>query len=189
MTLILASSSPRRQELLKMLTEDFKIAVADIDETVPEGMLPDAYVSLMARKKAETISQRYPGQLVIGADTIVTFDDKILGKPCDRQAAFEMIQALAGRTHCVMTAVTLTDGDTSAMTLATADVTFFDLTPEEIDTYLDKNEYSDKAGAYGIQSQGALLVKSIVGDYYGIVGFPVAAVARLLTTFATKQKG
>lgn len=186
MGLILASASPRRQELLKMITADFTVAAADIDESVPLGMTPEAYVTLMAARKAQVVSQKHRGELVIGSDTIVSYDGKILGKPKNRQEAREMLQGLSGRTHTVYTAVCLTDGHRTVEELVSAEVSFFELTAEEIDVYLETGEYEDKAGAYGIQGQGALLVKSIKGDYYAIVGFPVAYVARLLVTFTKK---
>lgn len=157
MQIILASQSPRRQELLKRVVPTFTIAPADIDETVGKDGLPAEYVAQMAAQKAAAIAEQSPEALVIGCDTIVALAGEILGKPTSREK------------------------ERSATVHST--VTFYPLTDTEIHAYLDTAEYADKAGAYGIQGQGALLIEAIAGDYYAIMGLPIAKVARLLKEF------
>lgn len=183
MALILASSSPRRRELLNKITTDFIVQSAEIDETIPVNMSPTDYVSLMAREKAKAIYLKNPNDLIIGSDTIVVCENKILGKPKNSQEAKETLQMLSGQTHLVYTSVCVMAAEKTEQELVVAEVDFFDLNEMEIDKYLATGEHADKAGSYGIQGQGALFVKSIKGDYYAIVGFPVAYVSRLLEKF------
>lgn len=183
MTLILASGSPRRQELLTKITSEFTVQPADIDESVPEGITPKGYVELMALEKAKVVFEKEPNAVVIGCDTTVVCDQQIMGKPKDATEAKEMLMKLSGRDHIVYTTVCIMSQERQIQETVSAEVAFFDLTTADIDTYLATDEYADKAGAYGIQGQGALLVKSIKGDYYAIVGFPVAYVSRMLREF------
>lgn len=182
MTLILASSSPRRQELLTKITTDFSIYPADIDESVAGNITPLDYVETMARQKAAVVFEKHPLATVIGCDTTVVFNGEIMGKPQDRTNAKEMLSRLSGQTHIVYTSVCILKGEQCIQETISAEVTFFELSETDINDYLLTDEYADKAGAYGIQGQGALLVKSIKGDYYAIVGFPVAHVSRMLKT-------
>ncbi|MCD5002163.1 septum formation protein Maf [Enterococcus saccharolyticus] len=182
MTVILASQSPRRKELLRLLIEDFTILPADIDETIHETDEPTEYVSRMAQEKAAVISRQYPEDLVIASDTIVA-NNRILGKPTSRAHAKEMLLSMSGKTHSVYTAVVLQTATKKVQRLASAEVTFYPLTEDEIDRYLEKNEYMDKAGAYGIQGSAAVFVEKVVGDFYSIVGFPVGLVNQLLKEF------
>lgn len=183
MAVILASQSPRRHELLSRIISDFEVVPADIDEDVKSYFTPMDYVLTMAAQKAAHIAKQYPNDLVIGSDTIVTIDNEILGKPTSREDGFRMLRQLSGRTHKVYTSVVLMKDDQESSVTVPATVEFYDLTDEEINRYLDTKEYEDKAGAYGIQEQGALLVKSIQGDYYSIMGLPIATLYRMLPSF------
>lgn len=183
MTVILASQSPRRKELLAKIIEEFQAIPADIDESVVGELTPLDYVLEMAQKKAQFICKQNPHNLVIGSDTIVVVDDEILGKPKDDQDAFEMLRKLSGRKHQVHTSVYMMNPKRIEQQIVSAEVTFFELTDEEIHEYIATGEHLDKAGAYGIQGQGSLLVEAIKGDYYAIVGFPVAQVKRMLAKF------
>ncbi|OTN88574.1 septum formation protein Maf [Enterococcus sp. 7E2_DIV0204] len=183
MAVILASQSPRRHELLSRIISDFEVVPADIDEDVKSYFTPMDYVLTMAAQKAAHIAKQYPNDLVIGSDTIVTIDNEILGKPTSREDGFRMLRQLSGRTHKVYTSVVLMKDDQESSATVPATVEFYDLTDEEINRYLDTKEYEDKAGAYGIQEQGALLVKSIQGDYYSIMGLPIATLYRMLPSF------
>lgn len=181
--IILASASPRRRELMAFITENFEIITADVDETIDSGMTPSQAVMLLSRKKAEAVSDRYKGRIVIGADTVVVCDDKILGKPRDREHAREMLRMLSGRSHNVLTGVTVTDGEKTDTFYVSSLVKFYELTEEEIIFYAESGEPDDKAGAYAIQGKGSLFVEKIDGDYFNIVGFPVAEVSRHLKRF------
>ena len=183
MQIILASQSPRRQELLKRVVPAFTIAPADIDETVGKDGLPAEYVAQMAAQKAAAIAEQSPEALVIGCDTIVALAGEILDKPTSREDGYRMLRLLSGKTHDVYTSVTLKQGEKERSATVHSTVTFYPLTDTEIHAYLDTAEYADKAGAYGIQGQGALLIEAIAGDYYAIMGLPIAKVARLLKEF------
>lgn len=181
--IILASASPRRRELMGLITDEFEIITADVDETIEEGTLPENAVMQLSLKKAKAVSEKHKGRTVIGADTVVVCDGKILGKPENRENAYEMLRMLSGRTHCVLTGVTITDGEKTDTFFVLSDVTFFEMTDEEILSYISSGEPDDKAGAYAIQGKGSLFVEKINGDYFNIVGFPVSAVSRHLKNF------
>lgn len=181
MGLILASASPRRQEILKNCGYDFEVVPADIDELVPEDTASDKVPELIAVQKAMAIAQKYPKDVIVAADTVVVINDKILGKPKDKDDAFRMLKTLSGNTHCVYTGVCIAKGDFSESFVSKSFVTFYDLSDEEILDYIKTGEPMDKAGAYGIQCKGALFVKEIKGDYFNIVGLPVAELSRKLT--------
>ena len=181
--IILASQSPRRRELLGLITTDFQVITADVDETIDENETAENTVMALSKKKAQAVSDLYPGKVIIGADTIVVCDGKILGKPENRQHAYEMIKMLSGRTHQVLTGVTITDFYKTETFFVSSDVTFFELTDEEIKTYVESGECDDKAGSYGIQGKGSLLVEKISGDYFNIVGLPVSVLNKKLKEF------
>lgn len=181
--IILASQSPRRRELLGLITTDFQVITADVDETIDENETAENTVMALSKKKAQAVSGLYPGKVIIGADTIVVCDGKILGKPENRQHAYEMIKMLSGRTHQVLTGVTITDFYKTETFFVSSDVTFFELTDEEIRTYVESGECDDKAGSYGIQGKGSLLVEKISGDYFNIVGLPVSVLNKKLKEF------
>ena len=175
MKLVLASKSPRRSEILKNAGIDFTVRVADADETIPEGTKPQDAVVFLAARKALAV-ERADDETVLGADTIVVLDDKILGKPKDREDAFNMLRSLSGRVHSVFTGVCAV-GDGISLTFAEeTKVEFYPLTDDEINEYLDTNEPYDKAGAYGIQGIASKFIRGIEGDYFNVVGLPVSSV-------------
>lgn len=183
MEYVLASASPRRKELLKFLLEDFKIICADIDETVPSGMCAFDVPEHLSVKKAEFVSEKHPDSIVIAADTVVIADDEILGKPKDEQDAFLMLKKLSGKTHFVVTGCSIAHKNKTKSFSVCSKVTFYKLSDAEIYDYISKNESLDKAGAYGIQGFGSVLVEKIEGDYFNIVGLPVAKLNRFLKEF------
>ena len=183
MSRILASGSPRRQELLKLVTEDFAVCPVDVDETLPEGMPVEMAAAFLADKKAAAGAVLYPENIVLGCDTVVLLGDEIMGKPKDRDDAFRMLRALSGETHSVLTGVSLYLGKQTTVFTSETMVTFYPLTDAEIEAYLETGEPFDKAGAYGIQGKGSLLVERIEGDYFNVVGLPVAALSRQLAAF------
>lgn len=176
--LILASKSPRRQELLKLITDDFTVKTADVEECLPQGIAPDEAVLYLSKIKAEPLAD--DGDIVIGADTVVALDGKILGKPTDRENAKEMLRLLSGREHSVFTGVTVFNGKTPKSFYVQTKVKFFELTEDEINRYVSTGECDDKAGAYGIQGKGSLLVEKIDGDYFNVVGLPISKLYREL---------
>lgn len=176
--LILASKSPRRQELLKLITEDFTVKTADADETLPPGIRPEEAVLYLSKIKAQPFENGT--DTVIGADTVVALDGVILGKPKDDDDAAKMLKMLSGREHFVFTGVTIISKGRYKSFYEKTAVRFFDLTQEEIKAYVASGECSDKAGAYGIQGRGSLLVEGITGDYFNVVGLPVAKLYREL---------
>ena len=188
MSIILASGSPRRQELLQLITDDFELCPLSVDETIPEGMPVEVAAVFLADKKAKAGADLFPDQIVIGCDTVVVLDDAIMGKPKDREDAFAMLRKLSGETHTVMTGVALYYGTKSSVFTVETNVTFYELSDAEINAYLETREPFDKAGAYGIQGKGSLLVRHIEGDYFNVVGLPVAALSRNLKQFEKAVK-
>ncbi len=180
MAIILASASPRRKELLRFITEDFTVKVSDADETTDPSLSPEETVKSLAGIKGDAVAAICPGDTVISADTVVVLDGKILGKPKNPEDAFSMLSSLSGRTHEVFTGVCIICGDKKICFAQKTEVTFHELSEEEILSYIETNEPADKAGAYGIQGKGSLLVKSINGDYHNVVGLPVSALNRAL---------
>lgn len=176
--IILASKSPRRKELLSLITEDFIIKTADVDETLPKGIKPDKAVEYLSRIKAEPFDNGT--DTVIGADTVVAIDGRILGKPKNRDDAFNMLKMLSGRAHSVFTGVTVIRPDQSITFSVETKVKFFDLTDEEINRYINTDEPYDKAGAYAIQGKGSLFVEKIDGDYFNVVGLPISTLNKYL---------
>ena len=180
MSLILASASPRRRELLQTAGIAFTVRVSEAEEHIESGTAPQEAVMQLARQKAEAVAEAYPQELVLGADTVVVYDGAILGKPADEADAVQMLQMLSGKTHTVYTGVCLAQNGLAETFFEQTDVTFYPLTQEEIEQYVATGEPMDKAGAYGIQGRGCTLVQSICGDYFNVVGLPVAAVCRRL---------
>ncbi len=181
--IILASASPRRQELMKIITENFDIIPANVDESIDENLKlsPEEIATNLAVKKAFSIDENE--KIVIGCDTIVALNGKILGKPVNRNEAFAMLSALSGKVHFVITGVCLKCGKKSLSFTESTKVTFYELSEEEIHSYLNRNEYKDKAGSYGIQGFGSLFVKEICGDYFNVVGLPVGKLNKKLAAF------
>lgn len=185
--LILASTSPRRRELLAGLGVPFVIDPPEIDEAPPsefagrEAII--GWVGGLARRKAEVVAARHGSEYwVLGADTIVVLDEEVLGKPADEAEAVAMLSRLQGRTHTVMTAVALVQGRTGRgrVEVVQTDVTFYPASPAELTAYVAAGESLDKAGAYAAQGRGALIIERINGCYFNVVGLPIATVARML---------
>lgn len=181
MELILASQSPRRQELLKLIGIPYTVRVADIDETLAPCE-PEKAVAQLSRKKAEAV-RRCADEIIIGADTVVVLEDRILGKPADETEAFRMLRALSGRRHQVMTGLTVLQGDRCVSVTEVTEVSFRPLSDGDILSYIATGDPMDKAGSYGIQNGGALFVDGIRGDYYNVVGLPVCRLGQILKEF------
>lgn len=181
--IILASASPRRHELMTTAGVDFEVQVADIDEVIEDNAKPyDAVVSL-ACQKAVHIAKQNPDRTVVGADTVVALDDAILGKPCSQADAVEMLRSLSGRTHKVYTGVAIVKNSEVRSFYEETEVEFYELSDAEIEKYVATGEPMDKAGAYGIQGRGCVLVRRISGDYSNVVGLPIARLYRELREF------
>ncbi len=181
MKIILASASPRRRELIKNLGTEYEVKTADCEEKTVPGEHPKDTVTRLSRTKALWVAERETEPaIVIGADTVVAIDDKILGKPANRDEAAKMLRELSGRTHRVYTGITVTDGHKTVSEYVRTDVKFRELSDKQIESYVNTGEPMDKAGAYGIQEYGSLLVESISGDYFNVVGLPVSRLCRVL---------
>lgn len=183
MRIVLASSSPRRRELLGNIGLEFEILTDDSDEEFVPGELPEDTVMRLSAQKARSVADRIDGDaLVIGADTVVAIDGKILGKPKDEQDAERMLTALSGRRNTVFTGVTVINtSDWKAVSeFERTDVKFRDISADEIRRYIKSGEPMDKAGAYGIQNLGALLIDGIDGDYFNVVGLPLCRLGMIL---------
>jgi len=180
--LVLASSSPRRATVLRMLGFDFEVAVAPIDEAAHGLPEPESHVVRLAELKARAAAPAWPDRVLIGADTVVAIDDAILEKPQSAAEALAMLQRLRGRWHTVFTGVALLDGRAHRTVAATerTEVRFADWDDAGLQRYVESGECMDKAGAYAIQGLGALLVQEIRGCFYNVMGFPVGTFARLL---------
>jgi septum formation protein len=187
-TVILASASPRRSSLLRQSGVEFTTAPADVDERVLPGETPEGYAGRMSLDKARSAAVTAGEGIVIAADTIVVLKNEILGKPSDAQDAVRMLSMLSGRIHQVLTAITVMDAATGkTMTrLSRTKVRFRRLTAEEIALYVRTGEPLDKAGAYGIQGKGALLVSRIEGCYFNVVGLPISILSEMLGEFGVK---
>jgi septum formation protein len=179
-SLVLASASPRRRDLLSQLGLSFTVAAADIDETPFSPEDADAYVLRLARSKARTVAERFPGTWVLAADTTVALGAELLGKPSGPDEAREMLTRLSGRTHAVYTGVALAGRD-EVSTVVRTGVIFRTLSPGEIDWYVSTGEPLDKAGAYGMQGKGSFLVSGIEGSPTNVIGLPLAETLELLT--------
>ena len=177
---ILASASPRRQELLKYILPEFEIIPADIEEILPKDIPAEKSAEYLASQKASYISEKFPESVVIGSDTVVIIDGEILGKPADAADAEKMLKQLSGNIHSVITGVCISCGNFKENFSCVTKVEFYPLTQNEISDYIASGEPMDKAGAYGIQGKGCLLVKSISGDFFNVVGLPVAELKRRL---------
>ena len=183
MAIVLASQSPRRQELLARIgVEDFKTLSLDIDESYPEGLSPEDTVRYIAKKKCDAAAALCsPDDLIITADTMVFLENDRLGKPRDEADALRMLTELAGNRHTVCTGVTVRQGGKAEAFTVSTDVYFRPCTEEELRAYIATGEPMDKAGAYGVQSLGALLVERIDGDFYNVMGLPVEKLGQCLT--------
>ena len=181
--MILASNSPRRKEILENFGFSLKVITKNIDEVSDETEIIKK-VEDIANQKVMAVAKDYPNEFVVGADTVVVIDNKILGKPKNEKDIYKMLQLLSGRTHEVITSfsfinisknISITDSEISK-------VTFKNISDEEIKWYIDTKEPFDKAGSYGIQGKGSYFVENINGDFFSVMGFPIGKFVRLLTT-------
>lgn len=182
MAIILASKSPRRQQLLRQLGVEFTIQTADIDETMFPGRKPKDEVARVSALKARAVVCA-PDDLVISADTIVVADNMILGKPKNEADASKMLRLLSGRSHTVMTGLSVRRGNTVRTEVIQTSVWFRDLTNGEIARYIATREPMDKAGAYGIQGLAGLFVERLDGDYFSVMGLPICRLGEMLRSF------
>lgn len=185
---IVASASPRRRELLSGAGFSFEIIPSDADETLPEGIGTEQAVCLLAERKALCVLEGRENSVVLGCDTVVVLDDVILGKPSDREDAKRMLRMLSGRTHQVITAVCIAEKGRKETFCNVTEVEFYPLGEDTVESYVATGESDDKAGSYGIQGLGAALVKGIKGDYFSVMGLPVAECVRVLSSFGVEGR-
>ena len=183
--IVLASGSPRRQELLARIgITDFDIRVPEAEESYPAGLSSQQIVEYISREKADAASKLcMPDEIVITADTMVFLDDQRLGKPADEADALRMLTSLQGRHHTVCTGVTVRQGDRSLTESETTEVYFRPASEAELRAYIATGEPMDKAGSYGVQGKGALLVEKLNGDFFNVMGLPVLRLSRMLAQF------
>lgn len=180
MGLILGSKSPRRKELLNMVTDNFTVRVSDSDESYGDDIPLVEVPRLLATKKANAI-EKADGDIVIGCDTVVIYKDMLLGKPKTDSEAFEMLKMLSGTTHMVVSGLCVTNGEKTVSDSVTTYVTFKELTDTEINNYVRRFHPTDKAGAYGIQESAGAFVTKIEGDFYNVVGLPLCRLCEILS--------
>lgn len=185
--LILASGSPRRSEILTSVGWEFEKDSADIDESEIAGETPENYVRRLALEKASAVDRKRPGGLVLGADTTVVIEERIIGKPVDLDDAARMIRMLAGNWHAVLTGVALVSGDRSIVGIQRTEVKFAPMSDAEVAFLVANGDPLDKAGAYAVQAQAALFIEEIRGDYWNVVGLPVNLVYELAAEFEAKS--
>ena len=179
--LILASASPRRRELLERIGLRFAVEAADADETLIPGLSAKNQVMRLSRIKADAVAALHSGEpVILSADTVVVLDGKILGKPADEEDARHMLKSLSGRTHHVLTGITVRRGMYQDTRCEETEVRFGPLSDNEIDSYIATGEPMDKAGAYGIQGLASVFVAGISGDYYNVMGLPLHTCAAML---------
>ncbi len=181
-SIILASGSPRRKQLLEWAEVPFEVQVADIDESFPGDMQPQDVAVYIARNKAMAVRDRMStGSIILAADTIVVLGDRIIGKPVDRQEAIDILTDLSGRVHRVVTGVVILQGEEEISFADTTEVAFHELSLDQISFYIDKYQPFDKAGAYAIQEWiGVVGIKAVIGDFYNVMGLPVSRVVQAL---------
>lgn len=187
-SLVLGSASPRRADLLRQIGLSFDVITSDVDETLLPGEDPSTYCTRIARDKARDVASRCEGRVIIGADTVVVIDGGILGKPADESEARSMLEKLSGRTHTVITGVSVLErltGECETFSV-TSHVTFRTMNPEEIDRYIATGEPIGKAGAYAIQGKAAVFVRWISGSYSNIMGLPIYETALALSRFGIR---
>lgn len=177
---VLASSSPRRRDLLRMVGIAHEVMPANVDEIYVAGEEPGAYAERLAREKGASVALREPSALVIAADTIVVIDGHVLGKPRDDHDAARMLRRLSGQTHQVRTAIAVARHGRLESAVDIVDVTFRELTDDDIRKYIETGEPADKAGAYGIQGYGATIVERIEGDYFAVMGLSLRRLTELM---------
>ncbi|MCD7800269.1 MAG: Maf family protein [Ruminococcus sp.] len=180
MSIILASNSPRRKELLRFIFQDFLVQPANIDESIPKDIPLELSAEYLAKLKAIKVAEEYPNDTIIGCDTIVLHNNIILGKPTSTNDCFNTLKSLSNSIHKVITGVCIVSNSRVTSFSETTEVSFYDLTDEEILNYISTGEPFDKAGSYGIQGYGSLLVKEIHGDFFNVVGLPISKLNRIL---------
>lgn len=184
--IVLASGSPRRQELLGRIgIRDFTVRVPQVEEWYPQGLTPPEIVSYISREKSQAVPSE-DDEIVITADTMVFLDDQRLGKPQDEADALRMLTALQGRRHTVCTGVTVRQGDRVLTESEATGVVFRPAEESELRAYIATGEPMDKAGSYGVQGKGALLVERLEGDFFNVMGLPVLRLSRMLAQFGIK---
>lgn len=181
--LILASGSPRRKELLQQVHLPFTVKVSNIEETFDPSLTPEEIATTLAYQKAHHVFLENRDSVIIGSDTIVVLGDKVLGKPESEDEARATLRTLSGNTHHVISGVAILSEEKEVTFYEKTSVTFWKLTDEDIEFYIQSGEPMDKAGSYGIQEVGALFVKEITGDYFSIVGLPLSRTIRELKSF------
>ena len=186
--IVLASSSPRRRELLTLIGIPHTVRPADIDETPEPGERPHPHAERLARGKAAVVAAREPNAIVVAADTIVVVDGEILGKPRDAEHAALMLRRLSARSHTVHTAVAVARAGSVVSGVESVGVTFRELSDDDIAAYVATGEPMDKAGAYGIQGLGATLVTRVDGDYFAVMGLALGLTVRLLARVGVRYR-
>jgi septum formation protein len=185
---VLASSSPRRRQLLDLIGVAHEVRPANIDESMRPREAPRRHAERLAREKATTIATRDPDLITIGADTVVVINRKVLGKPKDEAEAVDMLSQLSGREHTVITAVAVARGKKLRSAVEEVRVRFRRLRPDEIEAYVATGEPMDKAGAYGIQGFGATIVECIEGDYFAVMGLPLVRLTALMRDLGVRYR-
>ena len=182
MKYVLASKSPRRQELMKLISSDFVIAVEDIDEESSYKLSPIEAVKDIARRKGEAVDKLYPNDLIISADTIVVIDDQIIGKPVDAMDAKRILKELSGRSHYVHTGFRIKYLNKEVISCVTSEVIFNELSDELIEKYIASKSPLDKAGAYGVQDNDEFpIIKKVIGSIDNVIGFPVKEIKEVIS--------
>lgn len=185
--IVLASASPSRKLLFDRAGIPCEVLVSGVDETVPDGLSPAEVVEILAGRKARAVAPLCEGKAVIAADSVVSIDHEIIGKPKDQNDAERMIQRLSGRVHTIFTGVCIIYGSSQVVFSQKTDVEFYDLSQEEIAAYMKTGESLGKAGSYGIEGRGVLLIKAISGDYSNIVGLPLSETMRRLNSLLNQE--
>ncbi|TFB18534.1 septum formation inhibitor Maf [Filobacillus milosensis] len=186
--LVLASGSPRRKELLNQVNIPFSIRKHNFDETLIKTTNPEEKVKELALHKGRAVTIKANDEIILSADTVVSYRDEIFEKPKNKEEAFEMISKLSGDIHEVYSGVMIRSKTQEVLLVEQTKVEFWSLSDAEIETYISTEDPYDKAGSYGIQSIGAMFVKQIIGDYYNVVGLPVSRVVRELREFNISPK-
>lgn len=187
--IILASASPRRKELLEKIGLKFEVELSNYEEDIPPGLEPHELAQKISLEKAEAVARQHQNAIVIAADTFGVLDGQILGKPHTEKEAREMLAAISGKSHSVITGFSIIDTDNNQKLSQSVETKVYirKLTLAEIDAYVKSKEPLDKAGAYAIQGLGAVLVERIEGDYYNVVGLPLSALTEALKEFGIKM--
>ena len=185
-TIILASQSPRRRELMKQIGLKCEVYPSEVTEDIDRRLGPHELAKSLSAAKAEAVARRHPHALIIAADTLILFEGKVMGKPADRNDARRMLGELSGKAHLVITGFTVADGGRAVSRSVETKVYLKTLPPDEIEAYVNSGEPMGKAGAYAIQGLGAAIVEKIEGDYFNVVGLPLHALTETLKEFGVE---